>query len=243
MQSPNPSGCSAPRHLFAALRSQRCSLEFSRCSLPRICPLHHSSACLCPAGMGVVPPGSVPRHLAGPRFSFHHQRCPVRAVPLVPTSDVVSGPVRPLLGVASLHSDTAVLCRGAAGTQVSSGSSQPRRSDGAAAQSRAGEQSRGRAVVRAAASAHISSPHLRCSHLPTAVFGDREAVCGVSRAVRSHRLPGCALLPLAGLSPRPRCAARSRAEQLPFCSQWSHSHNHLLLILSATSIKLFVETN
>lgn len=174
-----------------------------------------------------ISPPKVPCQGCAPRPYF---RCCVWAPPAPPRRGLS-------------HSDTAVLCRGAAGTQVSSGSSQPRRSDGAAAQSRAGEQSRGRAVVRAAASAHISSPHLRCSHLPKAVFGDREAVCGVSRAVRSHRLPGCVLLPLAGLSPRPRCAARSRAEQLPFCSQWSHSHNHLLLILSATSIKLFVETN
>lgn len=53
-----------------------------------------------------------------------------------------------------------------------------------------------------------------------------------------------------------RLVGRSRASRLvlagaqesppqppPFCSQRSHSHNHLLLILSATSIKLFVETN
>lgn len=39
------------------------------------------------------------------------------------------------------------------------------------------------------------------------------------------------------------CCTELERKHLPFCSQWSHSHNHLLLILSATSIKLFVETN
>lgn len=38
-------------------------------------------------------------------------------------------------------------------------------------------------------------------------------------------------------------AQESPPQPPPFCSQRSHSHNHLLLILSATSIKLFVETN
>lgn len=40
-----------------------------------------------------------------------------------------------------------------------------------------------------------------------------------------------------------RLAQESLPQLPPFCSQRSHSHNHLLLILSATSIKLFVETN
>lgn len=45
------------------------------------------------------------------------------------------------------------------------------------------------------------------------------------------------------LTPSPCLAPESPPQPLPFCSQRSHSHNHLLLILSATSIKLFVETN
>lgn len=49
----------------------------------------------------------------------------------------------------------------------------------------------------------------------------------------------------ASLGPRARSSPgpREPPQPPPFCIQRSHSHNHLLLILSATSIKLFVETN
>lgn len=102
-----------------------------------------------------------------------------------------------------------------------------------------------------------SFPRCICffSYLSVSVFSDGKSPSSVKRLMRfpitfskpwranaAAREEGvCGSAQLAGQAVL-RCAELER-KRLPFCSQWSHSHNHLLLILSATSIKLFVETN
>lgn len=105
-------------------------------------------------------------------------------------------------------------------------------------------------------SGHPGGAHAPLAASSAAVAGtvparDRRAVAPVTRLLpevgraggTGGAYGGRAAGQASSLAPQPRLAQESPPQPPPFCSQRSHSHNHLLLILSATSIKLFVETN
>lgn len=80
------------------------------------------------------------------------------------------------------------------------------------------------------------------THLPEQVSPSWRGPPAPSRRRGGTPLPS--VLPRRRRGPALPLASRPGAgERLPLCSHRSHSHNHLLLILSATSIKLFVEAN